>query len=162
MLVVLGSPSSCATTIAFDGKALAADSQSSAITGFKVTGRKKIVKINECLIGSAGYVSDIKKFQEWFTDPCQRKPRLESFSAIVVMPGGDAYEYDESCIGNEIKAPFAIGSGAKAALAAMKAGAGARRAVEIASEVDIYTGGEIVEFPVTIRPIPQAPCTPGP
>lgn len=38
---------------------------------------------------------------------------------------------------------MAIGSGEIPALAAMKAGADSRRAVQIAAELDLYTGGEI-------------------
>jgi ATP-dependent protease HslVU (ClpYQ) peptidase subunit len=45
-----------------------------------------------------------------------------------------------------VKPPFAIGTGRTAALGAMKAGATARQAVEIAAQIDVYTGGKITSY----------------
>jgi len=52
--------------------------------------------------------------------------------------------------------PNAMGSGATYALGAMYAGADLVKAVEIASKLDIYTGGEIQLIDIPVRPPKQS------
>jgi hypothetical protein len=66
------------------------------------------------------------------------------FTALVLRREG-LFEYDKWCRGDKILNPYyAVGSGAKAAMGAMAAGASAKRAVEIACEIDPYSGIPVV------------------
>ena len=89
----------------------------------------------------AGRLMDKRKKLPWDS---KRKsepvlPANEDTDFFVIVPG-HVYECDD-CGWHEIKAEFtAIGSGAKAALAAMHMGATAEKAVEIACLVDNGSG----------------------
>lgn len=66
------------------------------------------------------------------------------FSAIVMRADG-LYEYDKWCRGEKIEEKYyAIGSGAKAALGAMRAGCNATLAIEIACEIDTYSRPPVI------------------
>jgi len=66
-------------------------------------------------------------------------------SALVMSKEG-CWEYDENCNPTRITKSFAIGTGRVAAMAAMKAGATAKQAAQIATELDTLCGGEIMEM----------------
>jgi len=106
------------------------------------------------LVGVVGCISDIEAFVRWVRDDFSphSHPRRELgdgedlAEAIVVNPqtsriglfAGPDFEAEY------IDAPYyALGSGAKFALGAMHAGAGAELAVEAAKEHDLRTGGSI-------------------
>lgn len=97
----------------------------------------KVERIAGCLYGAAGDSSDCDKFIGWAKRSCRgRRPRVaESFQALALTPDG-LFFFDTNLHPMQMKQPFAIGSGSKAARAAMIAGADIRRAVEIACEVD--------------------------
>lgn len=68
------------------------------------------------------------------------------FSAIVMRADG-LYEYDKWCRGEKIEEKYyAIGSGAKAALGAMRAGCSATLAIEIACEIDTYSRPPVISM----------------
>lgn len=145
LLLSLALPSS-ATTIAFDGKTVAADSQITMGESKALNGHK-LVRINGCVVGCAGDVVNIDKFKRWFRDQKQPKPKLSNqFVAIVVAPGGLCTEYFSDLTCTTAQPPHAIGTGSDCARAAMAMGASAKRAVEIARDIDLYTGGTIVEM----------------
>lgn len=71
-------------------------------------------------------------------------PALGHITALLMHPSGKVEIY-EGNIWARVHEPFyAIGTGAAFAVAAMKAGANARRAVKIATEMDPYSGGKIL------------------
>lgn len=140
MLATIGSPC-VATTIATDGFSMAADTQGTR--GYtKLFHHKKLERIDGFVVGCAGNVVDIKKFKAWFKNRSQGKPKLKSMSALV-MDKNCVWLYDESCIPEAVFPPYAIGTGSRPALGAMKAGANAERAVRISTEIDLFTGGDV-------------------
>lgn len=149
LMFLLSVPPVWCTTIAYDGKHIAADSQITQGTT-KFFGNK-LIQIGTDVVGCCGLCSDIEKFKSWYKDRRQPKPDLTSFSALVLLPSGRCYRYDEELDRTEVLAPYAIGTGKEAALGALKAGVCAKRAIEIAREVDLYTGGDVSYYPMNRR-----------
>jgi ATP-dependent protease HslVU (ClpYQ) peptidase subunit len=140
-----------ATTVAFDGKILASDGQTTAGTMRMESGPKiHYIKRAGVYIGCAGTVSDIisllRHLEEGTPLP---KDYTGDVEAIVVDKDGNSL----LLLGDEQHmkvqhAPFAIGSGAPAAIAAMMSGANAIEAVYVAEHVDIYSSGDIFFIPI--------------
>ncbi len=113
--------------------------------------RKKIGK-KEFIIGTAGGTYLAMIYVDWFRgieptmDQHLKLPEIlrdahleEDFEVLIVCRDG-AFHANHLCRAVKVIDPFiAIGSGRKAALGAMHAGATAKRAVEIACKVDPYT-----------------------
>jgi hypothetical protein len=146
------------TTIAWDGRSIAADSQ---ITYESEAGgtrkhkcgnklHRKTVLVDgdseEVIIAIQGEASPANVFVEWFDGTKKDPPEIfaynpPDFTCLVWFKHG-LYEYDAYCVGEQVTEPFyAIGSGAKAALGALHKGAHALEAVQIAALVDPYTSG---------------------
>lgn len=135
------------TTVVYRNGVLAADSQMTDGT-VKSTGKKlTYVKEKRAWVGTAGSVCDCQKFLRYFAGEDEDFDEDEDDVVALVM-------YDEGtveCWTSDLKKDaleagsfYAIGSGSSAALAAMHMGADARRAVEIAEQVDLHTGGDIM------------------
>lgn len=113
-------------------------------------------EVLHCFIGCSGDSDGMPLFVEWFTeyydtDLCDKQilKRLYDFDvdALILYDDGRIETGSSYGIVHPCKEPFyAIGSGTKAALAAMHMGADAKKAVEIASLVDPHTGGPIQVF----------------
>jgi ATP-dependent protease HslVU (ClpYQ) peptidase subunit len=132
-----------ATTIAYDGLSIAADSQATAGTRKHAT--QKLIRCGNAFVACAGACDQGELFKAWYqsgADPDKYPKKLDDFVGIVVTQLG-AFIYWDKPVAVPISAPYAIGSGAKAAEGAMRAGASAHKAVEIASLIDLYTGGQI-------------------
>lgn len=145
------------TTIAYRDGVLAADSLTHATTESagevlypceklfrRTVGRGK--QRREVLIGTAGEASPSSLFVEWYGSgkPRPKCFKKADFQILLVEPTG-VFETDESCVLQRVVGPYhAIGSGRKAAFAAMACGKTALEAVAIAAMFDPYTGGEIV------------------
>lgn len=100
------------------------------------------------LAGMSGAADDMAVFRKWFLDGADAPypAIIHDSEGILVLPGGQVLGYFKSGIGIEIEADFfAIGSGFKAALGAMHAGADAAEAVRIAALLDVDTA-----LPLTI------------
>lgn len=144
------------TTIAWRDRFMAADSLTD--TGGMRGTATKIHKVGDSIIGCAGTMMDCVSFVRWFAD--RRNPLdfrtfhtdgsdAPDVTAIVIGPSG-VEKWTEHLQPVPVEDKFlAIGSGAKAAMAAMHMGASAEEAVRIASLVDICTNGKIqvVEVP---------------
>lgn len=146
------------TTIAYRDGIIAADSWASLENTAgarrhqcKKLYRKTIKKGNkeqDVIIATAGTTSPSLVFVEWFGS---KKAPPESllylggdFTCLILTPDG-LFEADAYCVLDEILEPYyAIGSGATAAIAAMRCGKSARDAVRVAASIDPYTGGRIV------------------
>ena len=135
------------TTIACDGKVMAADSRQVGSYIHPVD-CKKIFKFKNYVIGFAGELDAIKQFLDWFKLGADEKQWSISenaqVEALVSDGSGDLYHYCTSPTPVYCGRMAAIGSGGDFAMAAMLAGANARRAVSIAAELDINTGGKII------------------
>lgn len=132
------------TTIAWDGKSLAADRlvvQGGAIVLY----RPKLVKAGtRGWFAVTGDLADSQALLDYFDGG--DRPTF-SASAALCWIDGELFEFDEATIPIRYEKPdrvrLAIGSGAKWALAAMDFGADARDAVRYAAKRDTCTGGRI-------------------
>lgn len=134
------------TTIAWDGKTLAADTQAtSSGMPYKVL---KLFRLDDGSIfagsGDYGQVCAVKAWLE-NADMKADKPTTDDFAGLIVTPTCEAFRLEEALIRIPVGEPFhAIGSGRDFAMAAMHCGRTAREAVEIAALYDVFTGGEVM------------------
>jgi hypothetical protein len=157
------------TTIAYRDGIIAADSR---LTYATVGGgsrkhvctklyRKRITegrKTFDVIIATAGEASPSLIFVDWYGSgepiPDMLKIQGGDFTCLILRPDG-LYEADVYCRPDKIlDSFFAVGSGAKEALAAMHCGKSAMQAVGIAARIDPYTGGKIVSM--TLAPVKKA------
>jgi hypothetical protein len=148
------------TTIAFRDGVMAADScislQTEAGGARKFRCEKlyrKFVKnargkTETVIIGLAGESAPGLVFLDWYgTDKDKPTDLIEGgadFTALILTKRG-LFEADAYCRPEKILNRFyAVGSGAKAAMGAMHAGATAIGAVKIAARIDPYTAGPFV------------------
>lgn len=134
------------TTIAFDGKTLAADSLVT-YDGMRVGNSEKIVKVIGGMLGSAGNSEDVTAAEAWFNAGCpEKRPVLTSYIGIFIPDDGSSpQEYNEKLIQMALpsNSPWVAGTGKNFAMAAMLAGKDAVEAVRIAIQLDIYSGGDV-------------------
>lgn len=152
------------TTIAFRDGIIAADSRLTYDTEHGGSRkhictklyRKRITegkKTFDVIIGTAGMSSPALVFIDWYGTG---KPipdvllNIESdFTCLILRPDG-LYEADQFCRPDRILEDFyAVGSGAKEAMTAMRCGKSAVEAVRLAAQSDPYTGGRIVSESLT-------------
>lgn len=104
----------------------------------------KIERIGASLFGAAGDCSEIEKFFKWKRGGRRPTKMGDQFVALELNAEGIWY-WDKKLEPFPPGAPVhAIGTGAKAALAAVLLGCNAERAVEIACEVDDGSGPPVV------------------
>lgn len=135
------------TTIAWDGKTLAADRRVSygSISDAKTT---KIVKTKHGLCGTAGNTSLGSAFKRWFAqgekgDPPPLEKNGEAATAFIIRSSGVRLHYDMYGWHEVDPGRFAIGSGWELATGAMESGKSAVEAVQIAAKLDGCTSNEI-------------------
>lgn len=135
------------TTIAADFRSGVMVSDSRTSIGSAWVPSTKVQRINGELIGCAGTVSDIQRWQKWYQGGKRgARPKCEDFCALVLRKDGLFYIYDG---GHELlieRGFHAVGSGGDAANGALLAGVDAHKAVEIACQVDSGSGGDICVF----------------
>lgn len=138
------------TTIAFDGKCLAADSRGGG--GFiEPVEYQKIFDCGEFVVAGSGNWAAVQRWVDWFqagADKADYPDWGDRLSGVFVVsrktglmqvwgPGDPHPSVDWH------SGPNALGSGEEFAMGAMLAGATASEAVEIASRLDPHTGGPI-------------------
>lgn len=135
------------TTIACDGKTIAADSQ---ITGCGLIHSNTFQKIHRLPDGSifafSGAAYDLQAWLDFASGLSCELRAIEDSEALVLKPNGELWCYNEIGRAYRQSVPAATGSGSAVALGAMLAGASPRRAVEIASMLDTKTGGDVIEM----------------
>jgi ATP-dependent HslUV protease subunit HslV len=94
------------------------------------------------LFGMAGRSIDGDVLAAWLVEG-GKKPKVESLSALRLLPNGTLHYISEVCDPVEIDAPCAVGSGGDFAIGALDAGLSAEEAVAIAMKRDPGTGGKI-------------------
>ena len=147
------------TTIAYDGNIIAADGQ---VTDDDTITDTEVIKLYnfvteggaDVVVAYTGALEGKTRFESWAS--CQAisdsqedlwaELELEGlvFEALVV--GKNCLSFEEGRHPSLCHGAQALGNGAKFALAAMKCGKNAIEAVEIASQLDIYTGGKITAY----------------
>ena len=142
------------TTIAFKHGVMAADSRATTEDGRHIRCEKlyRVVAAGTpALVGLAGGSFDGLAFLDWLVGEDDKPPQRlidgeADFWAMVYNKNG-LFLYDKWCRPDKVlDSVFAIGSGSKAALGAMHAGADAARAVEIACKIDVYSALPIVSM----------------
>jgi len=130
------------TTIAWDGKILAAD-RLGQIGDWKFDDGPKIHRLSGGRhFAAAGQCAIGERVRQW-ADTGRDKPVLkegDAFSGILVTSDGDAYLLEYALLPMRIQPLFAIGRGAQFALGAMAAGADAVQAIEIANRLCVHSG----------------------
>lgn len=137
------------TTIAWDGKSLAADKRMGFGTEFATV--TKIARAHGCLIGWAGGSALGKAMFNWFEMgrnpadyPASQRDDAKCGTFIVIGPSGCVSQYSQEPYPIHVEEKFyAIGSGSPFASAAMFLGCDARRAVEVACALDMNSGNGI-------------------
>lgn len=148
------------TTVAYDGRFLAADGRSTL--GNLISGKsvKKIfqlliiaggVQVQAVLAGAGSFqtVNIVKSHLER-NDLFESEliPEIEpgSFQGLLILETGEVYDLEDKLIPLPAEIPVAIGSGTDYAMAAMVMGKSAPAAVQVACELDVYSGGKISVF----------------
>lgn len=107
------------------------------------------------LFASCGALQDNAQVLRWLNGDAE-KPTLEKdddFDGILVKLDGSAWLLNRKLHEIRIESPyFSTGSGRDFALLAMRMGKSAREAVEIAAELDIWTGMGITELALEALP----------
>lgn len=127
------------TTIAWDGKTMAADRLS---TDHKAPVPKLHTLHSGEVVGGCGRHEHVLCAIDWLENGGP-KPDLgdDTFTLLMVDVDGRAYTYSNRLVAMPVLTPFhAIGSGSKYAMGAMAALVGAYDAVCIAAEFDHNTG----------------------
>jgi len=138
------------TTIATDGRIMAADG---LCTGDGIIHDFETVKISKLadgrIVGVAGVPYDLPAFISWLENGGDMPSLYEGFEALVLHADGTVKAYNSKCQFYPQSVPAVSGSGAAIALGAMLAGVDPVRAVEIAAERDMGTGGKIISLAVS-------------
>jgi ATP-dependent protease HslVU (ClpYQ) peptidase subunit len=111
--------------------------------------RKKVGR-RDHILGFCGSLSFAMLYLDWYgsgkamPEQLRHIPEGEHFGVLILI-GKDLYEGDTACRPVEVEARYhAIGSGAQAALGAMRFGASAYEAANIACEIDPNCGRPVV------------------
>lgn len=150
------------TTIAWDGKSLAADKQVG--DGWTLS---KIWKLKDgSLFSGCGYYDHLAEVADWLNHggKTEKKPWLpnEQESSFIWIDAKGTCHWLTYPYLRPIKFSekiVAVGSGGAYALGAMRAGADAKRAIEIASEYDPATGKGVTVMKPGIVAKPKAKST---
>jgi ATP-dependent protease HslVU (ClpYQ) peptidase subunit len=129
------------TTIAWDGKVLAADAQTSIFKG----STPKIHRLKDgSVFGSCGQMQDMQAVIVWLNEGGDKPKVSDGFHAIHVKEGRLFVLEDKLIPVQYEREFFAVGSGRDYAMAAMHLGKSAPAAVAIAAIFDVDTGGEVL------------------
>lgn len=132
------------TTIAWDGKTLAADTLVTS-NGFRTGYEAKSWREGRLLLGGAGSRTVSLQFRDWVRGGMKGACPLtkDIGNVFVIRPDGLGVMWCDDgpfIVGPE---PWALGAGEHVALGAMEMGASARRAVKAAIKHHTGSGGEI-------------------
>lgn len=136
------------TTIAWDGKTLVADRPLTS-SGVRYETTKAHRLSDGSLFASCGALENNAAVRQWL-DGSAEKPVMgtdDDFDGVLIKPDGTAWMLNKKLHLIAIESPhFSTGSGRDFALLAMRLGKTAREAVEMAAELDIWTGMGVTEL----------------
>lgn len=138
------------TTIATDGKTVAADGL--ACCGDEPIARnvKKLRLSGTTLYGITGSAPVFDAAIAWHKAGAKPEdvPKLDGWSLLVFETDG-AIRFSDKCpYPDAFPYPVAFGSGADFAIAALKLGCSPVKAIELAAECNVFTGGEIMTMEI--------------
>lgn len=149
------------TTIVYRDGVLACDSRETETNGtdgdygYVVTNRcKKIFRLPDGRLFGAAHSTEAGWRILHALQRGQRMPDVgnEEIQAILVSTSG-SYKIFEGAVWTPTRARFyAIGSGARFALAAMRVGADAVKAAKVGRDMDVYSGGRIQVLRISRKP----------
>ena len=143
------------TTVAFDGKTMAADTLATDCWGLKEECNDKIKRGKDFLIGFAGEHGQIERWWKSVSHlylaellDAGYEPFVKDSNdpSIVIGAESGCYRHVSGMFFKVSRGFHAVGSGRDYALAAMHCGRSAKEAVLVAMEFDNGTGGEIVSY----------------
>jgi len=142
------------TTIAYDGKTLCIDSQTTTEVIHTRTTKKMWLDVGDFpCVAMCGNSADWAPALQWLRDGA--KPNewgsCWDVAAWAVTKSGKVERYVRGHP-ESVTSPDSDGSGAEIALGAMAAGATARQAMKIARGYDLYTGGKIRAYKILAQP----------
>lgn len=146
------------TTIAYDGKHIAADTAHWAGDVLGWLQDKLHVIQNEyetiAVFGAAGDYTQGLNLSEWlpkllYGEKLDPRPENEDWQALVIdLRTGHPYVLETSMILAPCVEPMAIGAGHVTAMAAMRSGKNAVQAVQLCCDTTPYTSGPITSYNV--------------
>lgn len=136
------------TTITYDGKTLAVDSQITSEMGLIVS--KKCNKLYEISEHEHLAICGDRALFEDFAQAVADRDSESMFDSDDIVTGvlfntqtKECFEIDSQFRMIRIEPPYARGSGEAVALTALHCGKNAVQAIEVACELDVYTGGRV-------------------
>jgi hypothetical protein len=131
------------TTVATDGKTMAADQQCGSETIHCHV--HKLHRANDgAVLGYCGQAFDQPGFIAWYEGGMEGEPAVSpDFEGMILKPGGEIVCVNEKGHWFLHPAPAAIGSGCRFAYGAMDAGCDPTKAVEIATKRDGFSSGDV-------------------
>lgn len=135
------------TTVAWDGKEMAADSQ--ATNGTLILSSTKIFKADNYIMAFTGSIDEGYMFKAILDEEIKTKDCrfTKGFCGLVWQEDGTIEEYFDTMVPVPVEEKYCTaGSGSEIALAALMCGKSAREAVELAKKLDIYTGGKVISY----------------
>ena len=142
------------TTIAWDGKTLAVDSMvTSGSTVTSTTEKKLFLDIGRFkAIAVTGTIVQLLPLIEWIKNgengDCPKMDDTDSVMGVTEDGNILTFWHGYSKTGQQSDGCVSGGNGWEIAMGAMDAGADAVRAVEIACERNVYTGGKVRSYTV--------------
>lgn len=151
------------TTIASDGKTVAADGQCTAGNEILSTDRVKLEVCQDCVLAFSGTAALQPVAFKWFkegADPAKVDGFLKDKDWTLAVFRQDVAEYYRNDCPHPLEVPYptACGSGEDYAIGALMAGASPKEAIEIACVKDTMTSGKItvVEIPRKAEKLAEA------
>ncbi len=143
------------TTIAWDGRTLAADSRSASNDVVMSDRHTKVVRVGNVLAAATGTAARCREFLAWVgagmpgDPPANPHPADKDWSywGLVIAPHG-AWVFQEPGIVPVTSPYYAMGTGRDFALGAMAVGASATEAVRAAMRHDTCSGGDVTVLSV--------------
>lgn len=143
------------STVAWDGKTLAADRQATC-GGLKQLTSKIAQMPDGTILASTGNISAGRILMEWYQNgavfsdyPVATQKEDNLFARLIVVKDRKVFTYETLCYGIPMVDPFfAWGSGRDFAIGAMAKGANAAEAIIVASRFDSDTGMGVEAFEV--------------
>lgn len=104
----------------------------------------KVYPVDGELIGFAGLMTEGTRWLDWYANGQRGKmPAIDNVSVLILSTDGVRLVESSGRNVHIERGYHGIGSGGNAALGAFMAGADARKAVEIACQIDAGSGGQI-------------------
>lgn len=142
------------TTITYRDGVMAGDGRAFGFDKMSVGEKTKVFRLSDgTLIGvSTSALGIPKAVRDWVERgmdssaiPVPRDKDKFDFEALIVRANGEAELLDGNWLpGDPVKADYyAIGSGKQFAMAALVLGKSAKESVEVAAQLDVWTGGSV-------------------